>query len=219
MKLEEMKSTPGSRKDTKRVGRGDKTAGRGENGQKSRAGYSKKIGFEGGQNPLYKRIPKRGFNNINHIEYTVINVDKFVRIEGDKITPEILIEHNIIKSNYGFLKILGYDKLLKAYTVTAHKFSEGAKKAIEEAGGKVVIIKMERSEENKGQNNRRERDNNRREQYGSRDNRGSNRDGNGRSSSYNRDNNRGNRDDRFKRDNNRDNKDNRRENRSENKED
>lgn len=146
MKLEQMKSTPGSRKKNKRVGRGDKTAGRGENGQKSRAGYSKKIGFEGGQNPLYKRIPKRGFKNINHIEYTVLNLDKFVRVKGDKITPEILIELNIIKSNYGYLKILGNGKLIKAYTVTAHKFSQSAKKAIEEAGGKTIVINAKEQE-------------------------------------------------------------------------
>ncbi|BDV03632.1 MAG: 50S ribosomal protein L15 [Candidatus Hepatoplasma scabrum] len=146
MELNKMKSTPGSRKKNKRVGRGDKTAGRGENGQKSRAGYSKKIGFEGGQNPLYKRIPKRGFKNINKIEYTVLNLDKFVRVKGDKITPEILIESNIIKSNYGYLKILGDGKLTKAYTVTAHKFSESARKAIEDAGGKVEIIKVKSEE-------------------------------------------------------------------------
>lgn len=151
MKLEEMKSTPGSRKKSKRVGRGDKTAGRGENGQKSRAGYSKKIGFEGGQNPLYKRIPKRGFKNINHIEYTVLNLDKFVRVKGDKITPEILIEHNIIKSNYGYLKILGNGKLTKAYIVSAHKFSQSAKKAIEDAGGKTIIIGLKEEEEEQEQ--------------------------------------------------------------------
>lgn len=146
MELNNMKSTPGSRKKKKRVGRGDKTAGRGENGQKSRAGYSKKIGFEGGQNPLYKRIPKRGFKNINHIEYTVVNLDKFVRVKSDKITPETLIEANVIKPNYGYLKILGDGKLIKAYKVKAHKFSNSAKKAIEDAGGKVTIINDKREE-------------------------------------------------------------------------
>ncbi|AHK22497.1 50S ribosomal protein L15 [Candidatus Hepatoplasma crinochetorum Av] len=152
MELNNMKSTPGSRKKQKRVGRGDKTAGRGENGQKSRAGYSKKIGFEGGQNPLYKRIPKRGFKNINHIEYTVVNLDKFVRVKGDKITPETLIEANVIKANYGYLKILGEGKLIKAYKVKAHKFSNSAKQAIEDAGGKVTIINNQKEETNNSDN-------------------------------------------------------------------
>ncbi len=140
MELHNMKPTPGSRQSKKRIGRGDKTAGRGENGQKSRAGYSKKIGFEGGQNPLYKRIPKRGFKNINTVEYTIINIAKINELNLKEITPEILIENGIIKNSYGLLKVLGNGTIDKKVTVKAHKFSKSAKEAIEKAGGKVEIL-------------------------------------------------------------------------------
>ncbi len=141
MELHNMKSTPGSRHTKKRVGRGDKTAGRGENGQKSRAGYSKKVGFEGGQNPLYKRIPKRGFKNVNTVEYTVVNIDKISKLESTEITPEVLVEAGIIKPSYKNIKILGSGTIDKAVTVKAHKFSKTAQEAIEKAGGKVELLK------------------------------------------------------------------------------
>ncbi len=141
MELHNMKSTPGSRHTKKRVGRGDKTAGRGENGQKSRAGYSKKVGFEGGQNPLYKRIPKRGFKNVNSVEYTVVNIDKISKLEVTEITPEVLVEAGIIKPSYKNIKILGSGTIEKAVTVKAHKFSKTAQEAIEKAGGKVELLK------------------------------------------------------------------------------
>lgn len=140
MELHNMKSTPGSRAEKKRIGRGDKTAGRGENGQKSRAGYSKKIGFEGGQNPLYKRIPKRGFTSLNTKKVTIINLDKLSKLKLDNITPEILIEKKVIKNNYGELKILGNTKLTKKINVTAHGFSASAKKNIIESGGFAKLI-------------------------------------------------------------------------------
>lgn len=147
MELNNLKSTPGSRHTKKRVGRGDKTAGRGENGQKSRAGYSKKIGFEGGQNPLYRRLPKRGFNNSSNQEkYTIINLkdlEKLVTSKVKEITPEILIEKRLIKNNYGKLKILGNQNNsfdMENISIKAHKFSKSAKDIIEKSGGKIIII-------------------------------------------------------------------------------
>ena len=140
MELHNMKPTPGSRHTKKRIGRGDKTAGRGENGQKSRSGYSKKIGFEGGQNPLYRRIPKRGFTNINTIDYTIVNLDKLSALKIKEITPEVLIEHGVIKNSYGLLKVLGNGTIDKKVNVKAHKFSKSAKAAIEKAGGVVEFI-------------------------------------------------------------------------------
>lgn len=140
MKLNDMHSTPGSRHNKKRTGRGDKTAGRGENGQKSRSGYSKKIGFEGGQNPLYRRIPKRGFNNPNSIKYTIINLEQIVKLNLKEISPEILIEKKVIKNSYSLLKVLGFGKLETPITISAHKFSKSAKEQIEKAGGTVKII-------------------------------------------------------------------------------
>ena len=145
MKLHEMQSTPGSRKDRKRVGRGlgsgwAKTAGRGENGQKSRSGFKNKIGFEGGQNPLYRRIPKRGFTNINTKHYSIINVEKIQELGLTEVTPEILIEKNVLKNNYGLLKILGNGELTNKVTVKAHKFTASAKEAIEKAGGTVELL-------------------------------------------------------------------------------
>ncbi len=140
MELHNMHPTPGSRKSKKRTGRGDKTAGRGENGQKSRAGYSQKFGFEGGQNPLYKRIPKRGFTNINTKEYTIINLDKINELGLKEITPEILIEKKVIKNSYGLLKVLGNGTVDKKVTVKAHKFSKSAEEAILKAGGKIETL-------------------------------------------------------------------------------
>lgn len=142
MELNELKYTKGSRKDKKRVGRGDKTAGRGENGQKSRTGYSRKIGFEGGQNPLYLRIPKRGFNNFNKKFYTIVNLADINDINESKITPDILIKHNLIRKNYGLLKILGNgefnSKIIKE--VSAHKFSKSVESKLKI--GKVKITSL-----------------------------------------------------------------------------
>jgi len=136
-----MKATPGARRDRKRVGRGDKTATRGENGQKSRSGYSRKIGFEGGQNPLYRRIPKYGFTNIHQKHYTVVNLDRLERVEGDVVSPQSLIEAGVLKNSYGLLKILGQGEVVAGKTVQAHKFSKTAVVAIEAAGGTVEVIK------------------------------------------------------------------------------
>ena len=140
MELHNMKPTPGARHSKKRIGRGDKTAGRGENGQKSRAGYSKKIGFEGGQNPLYRRLPKRGFTNINRVVYTIVNLDSIDALGLKEITPEILIENGLIKNNYGVLKILANGEIKSSVKISAHKFSKTAQAAIEKAGGSVTIL-------------------------------------------------------------------------------
>ena len=140
MELHNMKPTPGSRTSKKRIGRGDKTAGRGENGQKSRAGFSNKIGFEGGQNPLYRRLPKRGFTSLNKEIHTIIDVKTLENLNLSDITPEILVEKGLIKNNYGVLKVLGNSEVKVSMKVTAHKFSKGAKESIEKAGGSIEII-------------------------------------------------------------------------------
>jgi len=140
MELHNMKPTPGSRHPKKRIGRGDKTAGRGENGQKSRAGYSRKIGFEGGQNPLYRRLPKRGFTNMNKVDYTIVNLDSIDALGLKEVTPEILIEKGLIKNNYGVLKILGNGEIKSSVKISAHKFSKSAEAAIEKSGGTISII-------------------------------------------------------------------------------
>lgn len=147
MKLHELRPQVGSTKISKRVGRGigsgtGKTAGRGENGQKSRSGYSRKFGFEGGQIPLYRRIPKRGFSNHRFkIAYATINVSD-LNIFEDKtiVTPLMLKEKRLITQELNGIKVLGNGKLEKNVTVMAHQFSKSAKDKIEAAGGKIEVI-------------------------------------------------------------------------------
>ncbi len=151
MELHNMQPTPGSRHNKKRIGRGDKTAGRGENGQKSRAGYSAKIGFEGGQNPLYRRLPKRGFSNAPFkTVYTIVNLDAIEALGVKEVTPAHLVEAGVIKNNYGLLKILGNGEVKSSIKVSAHKFSKSAQAAIENAGGSIELIegksKVEKTE-------------------------------------------------------------------------
>jgi large subunit ribosomal protein L15 len=138
MKLHELSPAKGSKHSRKRVGRGPgsglgKTAGRGEKGQKSRTGYSSRPGFEGGQMPLVRRVPKRGFTNIFKTEYAVINVGDFAELEGD-VTLEILAGHGLIRSGR-LVKVLGEGEIGKALRVTANKFSKSARTKIEAAGG------------------------------------------------------------------------------------
>lgn len=146
MKLHELKAAPGATKATKRKGRGTgsgqgKTAGRGQDGQKSRSGGGVRLGFEGGQMPLYRRIPKRGFTNIWRTDYATINVDDLNKFdEGAEITRDTLIEKRLIRRNSQMVKILGDGKLEKKITVKANKFSKSAKEKIEAAGGKVEEI-------------------------------------------------------------------------------
>ncbi len=147
MKLNELKYNAGSKKDIKRLGRGSssgtgKTSGRGENGQKSRSGGGVRVGFEGGQLPLYRRLPKRGFSNAMFKKvYAVINVSDLNRFEeGTEVTPELLFEMGIIKKQLSGIKVLGNGELEKKLTVRAHKFSNIAKEKIEAKGGKAEVI-------------------------------------------------------------------------------
>ncbi len=138
MKLHELSPAKGSKHSKKRVGRGPgsglgKTAGRGEKGQKSRTGYSSRPGFEGGQMPLVRRVPKRGFTNIFKTEYSVVNLSQLAELEGD-ITPESLKEQGLVRSGRP-VKVLGDGEVGKALRVTAHKFSKSARAKIEAAGG------------------------------------------------------------------------------------
>ncbi len=146
MKLHELKPAEGSRKVRNRVGRGigsgnGKTSGRGHKGQNSRSGGGVRPGFEGGQNPLFRRIPKRGFTNINRKEYAIVNLDALNRFEdGAEVTAALLLETGIVSNEKAGIKILGHGTLSKKLTVKAHKFSASAKEAIENAGGSIEVI-------------------------------------------------------------------------------
>ena len=146
MRLHDLKPAEGSTKSKKRVGRGTgsglgTTAGRGNNGQNSRAGGGVRPGFEGGQMPLFRRIPKRGFNNKFKKQWTVVNVEILNEFEdGTEITPEVLLQTGVVsKLSYG-LKILGDGELNKKLTVKANKFTQSAINKIEAAGGKAEVI-------------------------------------------------------------------------------
>ena len=146
MKLHELRAVLGATKAPKRKGRGTatgqgKTAGRGMNGQKSRSGGGVRPGFEGGQMPLYRRIPKRGFTNIWGTECTVLNVEDLNRFDADTVvTPELMKEIGMVKQVKDGIKILGNGTLEKNLTVKAHKFSKTAVEKIESAGGKAEVI-------------------------------------------------------------------------------
>ena len=147
MKLSELKYNYGSKKDIKRLGRGSssgtwKTSGKGQKGQNARSGGGVRPGFEGGQLPLYRRLPKRGFSNAMFKKvYAVINVsDLNMFDEGTVVTPELLKEMGIIKNALSGIKVLGNGELEKKLEVRAHKFSETAKQKIEAAGGKAEVM-------------------------------------------------------------------------------
>lgn len=146
MKLHELKPAEGSRHERKRLGRGTssghgKTSGKGHKGQNARSGGGVRPGFEGGQMPLFQRLPKRGFTNINRKEYAIVNLDTLNRFEdGTEVTPELLIETGVVKSEKAGIKILAKGSLEKKLTVRAHKFSSAAKEAIEAAGGSLEVI-------------------------------------------------------------------------------
>ncbi|EMV3070590.1 50S ribosomal protein L15 [Staphylococcus pseudintermedius] len=146
MKLHELKPSEGSRKLRNRVGRGagtgnGKTSGRGQKGQKARSGGGVRPGFEGGQLPLFRRIPKRGFTNINRKEYAIVNLDQLNQFEdGTEVTPELLIETGVVKNEKAGIKVLGNGSLEKKLTVKAHKFSASAKAAIEAKGRAQEVI-------------------------------------------------------------------------------
>ena len=146
MKLHELKPAEGSRKVRNRVGRGigsgnGKTSGRGHKGQNARSGGGVRPGFEGGQNPLFRRIPKRGFTNINRKEYAIVNLEALNRFEdGAEVTAALLLETGIVSNEKAGIKVLGHGTLSKKLTVKAHKFSASAKEAIENAGGTIEVI-------------------------------------------------------------------------------
>ncbi len=143
--LQDLRPAFGATRDRKRVGRGPgsghgKTAGRGEKGQKSRTGYRHQRGFEGGQMPLHRRVPKRGFTNIFRIEYDVVNLGDLDRFEsGAKVTPELLATHRLAHGRRP-VKILGDGAIGKPLEVSAHKFSANAQAKIEAAGGRCEVI-------------------------------------------------------------------------------
>lgn len=146
MKLHELKAAEGSRKAPKRLGRGTgsgtgRNAGKGEKGQNSRSGGGVRPGFEGGQMPLYRRLPKRGFTNIFAKKIVSINVDRLNIFEnGTEITPELLLETRVISKTLDGVKILGNGTLEKSLTVKGCKFSKSAAEKIEAAGGKAEVI-------------------------------------------------------------------------------
>lgn len=146
MKLHEMNYTEGSRQASYRVGRGHgsgngKTAGKGHKGQKARSGGGVRLGFEGGQTPLARRLPKRGFTNFTRKEYAIVNVASLNNFEdGTEITPVLLVECGLVKKELDGIKILGEGALEKKLTVKANKFSKSAVSAIEQAGGKAEVI-------------------------------------------------------------------------------
>ena len=146
MKLHELSPAPGSTKKAFRVGRGagsgnGKTAGKGHKGQKARSGGGVRPGFEGGQMPLQRRIPKRGFNNIFAKQFAIVNVSDLERFDNDTVvTEELLVQTGLVKKALDGVKILGNGSLTKALTVTAHAFSKSAEEAITAAGGSVEKI-------------------------------------------------------------------------------
>ena len=143
--VQDLKPARGATRTRKRVGRGPgsghgKTAGRGNKGQKSRSGYRHQRGFEGGQMPLHRRVPKRGFTNIFRVEYDVVNISDLERFDaGDSVTPEKLAERRLAHGRRP-VKILGDGELKKSLTVSAHKFSASAKSRIEAAGGSCEVL-------------------------------------------------------------------------------
>jgi large subunit ribosomal protein L15 len=145
MKLSELVPAPGSRKKRKRVGRGPgsghgKTSCKGHKGQKSRSGGGTKPGFEGGQMPLQRRLPKRGFTNIFAKQYAVVNISTLERISASDITPEVLKNEGIIRNIRDGVKILGNGEITRAVTVKAHAFSASAKEKITSAKGSAEVI-------------------------------------------------------------------------------
>jgi large subunit ribosomal protein L15 len=147
MSLNKLKPPKGAKHSKKRVGRGPgsglgKTAGRGNKGAKSRSGFRRKRGFEGGQMPLHRRLPKRGFRNPFRVEYAVINLDTLAEVfdDGSAVTPEVLRERGLVRSARQPIKVLGRGEISKKLTVEAHKFSGSAAKKIVDAGGTAEVV-------------------------------------------------------------------------------
>jgi large subunit ribosomal protein L15 len=147
MNLSGIKPPAGQVKGRKRIGRGmgsgmGKTSTRGSKGQRAGTGFSQKRGFEGGQMPLHRRLPKRGFVNIFKKEFQVVNLSRLAELGVADLTPEVLYERRVISKKAGLIKVLGVGELVSAITVHAHKFSETAEKKIVAAGGTAVVIEV-----------------------------------------------------------------------------
>jgi large subunit ribosomal protein L15 len=145
MNLSGLKPPAGQTRNRKRVGRGmgsghGKTAGRGTKGQHSISGFSQKRGFEGGQMPLHRRLPKRGFTNIFKKQYAVINLGRLEKLSGDEFSPDRLLEMGVIKKFGDGLKVLGAGQLTRPIRVEAHLFSKSAMEKIQAAGGTATVI-------------------------------------------------------------------------------
>jgi large subunit ribosomal protein L15 len=146
MELHTLSPKPGSRKDRKRVGRGPgsgngKTAGRGHKGQLSRSGHTHRRNFEGGQMPLMRRLPKRGFTNIFRKEFVIVNVGQLERFPaGSEITPDVLLAEGVVSQLRDGVKVLGDGTLTRKLTVRAHKFSKKAQELIEAVGGSCEVV-------------------------------------------------------------------------------
>ena len=145
MDLSNLKPPAGQNHPKRRVGRGmgsrrGKTSGRGHKGAKSVSGYSSMRGFEGGQMPLHRRLPKRGFKNIFRREYAIINLSRLNQLDGDSFDPDVLSERGVVRKMKDGLKVLGSGDITRAITVRAHLFSEAAKQKIEAAGGRAEVI-------------------------------------------------------------------------------
>jgi large subunit ribosomal protein L15 len=147
MELHDLHPAPGAKRGRKRIGRGPgsgtgKTAGKGHKGQKSRSGYSRRYGFEGGQMPLVRRLPKRGFTNIFRVEFQVVNLRDLERVfsDGDTVSPESLSEKGLVRGGKRLVKVLGDGELSKKLAVRVHKFSASARAGIEKAGGSCEVV-------------------------------------------------------------------------------
>jgi large subunit ribosomal protein L15 len=147
MSLNNLRPPKGAARGRKRVGRGmgsghGKTASRGSKGAKSRSGFRFKRGFEGGQMPLHRRVPKRGFHNLFRVEYAVVNLDTLAQVfdDGSEVTPEVLRERGLVRSAKSPVKILGRGEIAKKLTVRAHKFSGSAASKIAAAGGATEVL-------------------------------------------------------------------------------
>jgi large subunit ribosomal protein L15 len=152
MNLSNIRAPKKANEKKKRVGRGmgsgiGKTSGRGHKGQGSRSGARLMRGFEGGQMPLHRRMPKRGFVNIFRVEYTVVNLSSLATLDETTVTPELLRGNGLVSDKRSLIKILGDGELEKAITVQAHKFSKSAQEKIEKAGGKAEVIQLHQTAE------------------------------------------------------------------------
>jgi large subunit ribosomal protein L15 len=145
LNLSNLRAPKKANENKKRVGRGmgsgmGKTSTRGHKGQGSRSGSSLMRGFEGGQMPLHRRLPKRGFTNIFRVEYTVLGLDRISELNETELTPEKLLSLGLLKKRNGLVKVLANGEITSAVTVHAHKFSKAAAQKIEAAGGKAIVI-------------------------------------------------------------------------------